>query len=202
MYVIGLTGNFGSGKSTVGHMFKRCGSYLIDADQVVHVLLKSNSPCYRQIVHYFGKGILSGSKINRAALAAEVFGHPHKLKILTNILHPAAWEVIHNKVLEFKKQKRKAVVIEAPLLIEAGWDKKVDVVIVVRSNVRQQLERVSKRMAISRSQFLKRIRSQFNTQKKMRRADFVIDNRGSLRTTRRQVQEIWNCIAHKCSHAI
>ena len=191
MRVIGLTGSFGSGKSTVARMLAARGVRVIDADKIVHGLLKPGALCFRRVVRTFGKSILQGEGIDRTRLAAKVFDSPGRLKNLTDILHPAAWKNVRRTLAEFKKEGVKVVVVDAPLLIEAGWDRKVDCVLVVRANVRQQMARIQKQRAISRNQILKRIRRQLSTPEKMRQADFVIDNRGTLKNTRVQVQTLY-----------
>src|SRR5262245_1672147 len=88
MFIIGLTGSFGTGKTTVAAMFQKCGAHTIDADQITHELMGPQGKCFKTIIGKSGKDIVSKGKIDRRKLAKIVFSHPAKLKQLTSIIHP------------------------------------------------------------------------------------------------------------------
>nr|MBU1327933.1 dephospho-CoA kinase [Candidatus Omnitrophota bacterium] len=186
--IIGITGSFGSGKTTVAKMFAKFGAYTIDADKVYHLLIKPGKSCYKKIVRYFGKDILTNSgRIDRKKLGNIVFKDKAKLKILNSITHDEVIKEI-KRIVKLKKGK---VAIEAPLLIESGFYKETDKVILVASKREEQVRRIKEARGLSSKEILKRIRMQMPFKKKLALADFIIDNSGSKRDTLTQVKEIW-----------
>ena len=193
MITIGITGSYGTGKSTVAAMFAALGARIIDADQIVHALLAKQGRCCRAIVHAFGRDVLTEEgEIDRKKLSAVVFPDPKKRKVLESLVHPEVIRDIKKQLAEFQAQKRiKAVVLDIPLLFEAGLQSLVDITVVVRATQKEQLLRTADRSILTRSDRLKRIRAQMPLREKMRRADIIIDNRGSLKKTRSQVEAFW-----------
>ncbi|MEI6437642.1 MAG: dephospho-CoA kinase [Candidatus Omnitrophota bacterium] len=188
MPVIGVTGCFGSGKSTVAAMFGRSGAEVFDADKTVHDLLKGSGPAVTAVVKVFGPSIISAGGIDRAKLAVCVFNDKKKLKALTDILHPFAR---HQAELFIRRHDRgRMLVMDVPLLIESGWDSLVDTVVVVKASQKLQLERLLKRSGTTRKDALRRIKMQMPLKKKLKFADHVVDNSGSRSDTYRQVREI------------
>jgi dephospho-CoA kinase len=186
--VIGLTGSFGSGKTTVAGMFRAARAQVIDADKIAHGLLKPGAPTYARIVRAFGTRILRKNKeIDRSALARVVFGNKVLLRRLDGIIHP---EVIRRIRKEIKESRRKVIVLDVPLLIEAGVAKLTDAVVVVCASRRAQLKRLTKKTGLSRTDILRRIKAQMSLANKVRMADFVIDNNGSINQTKKQVYAI------------
>ena len=193
MIVIGLTGSFGTGKSTVARMLKELGARVLDADTIAHDLIRPGRNCWRKIVHCFGLDILNKNQsINRDKLAKIVFKKRQDLRKLEEIIHPLVIREIAARLGKIENsRKNEIVVIDAPLLIEAGLAKKVDTLIVVKLNRTGQIARALKQKGISRAQILKRIRSQLPLSKKIAIADYVIDNNRRKNDTRRQVKKIW-----------
>jgi len=191
MIIIGLTGGLGTGKSTVAKMFAQAGAQVIDADALVHEGLHSGGSCYAKVVRAFGKGILEGKEINRRTLAEIVFSSPLKLKKLTSIIHPIIQKEVQSKIQKLNKNpKTRLVVIDAPLLIEAGWHRWVDYLIVVKASTALAVRRAQARGNISRAQILRRMKAQMPVTQKIRMADIVIDNRKHLNETQHQVEKI------------
>lgn len=189
MLIIGITGEFGSGKSTVAGLFQKRGARVIDADKLVHELLRRDVRCHRQIRAVFGKEVLSPRGVDRRKLAEIVFNDPRALLKLEKIIHPLA----QKRVVELLKCSRSRVVIlDVPLLIEAGWAGMVDALIVVRACRKIQIDRLQKRTGLSRREIMARIKRQMPSRDKVKYADIVIDNRLSLADTDRQVQKIWD----------
>lgn len=190
--VIGITGSFGSGKTTVARMFVCLGARVIDADRIAHRLLRSGTGVYRSIIKSFGRGILTRKgAIERRKLARLVFGDSRRLRTLNHIVHPAVIASIREKIA---KSKKTIFVLDAPLLIEAGLKKEADVLIVVKSARKKQIERLLKKGTYTKAAISKRIKSQMALSKKMRLADFIIDNNGSLKRTRMQVERIYRTL--------
>jgi dephospho-CoA kinase len=186
--VIGLTGSFGSGKTTVAGIFRSLGAEIIDADKIAHALIKPRTGIYKKIVKIFGKDIINADKhINRERLARVVFNHRDLLKRLNRVIHPPIIRIIKKRI---KAVSKGIVVLDAPLLIEAGLERTVDKLIVVTVTRKKQIERVRAKTGLSPQEILKRIHTQLPLSHKVRLADFVIDNSGTIGKTRKQVNAI------------
>jgi dephospho-CoA kinase len=190
--ILGLTGGFGSGKTTVAEILESYGAKIIDADKIAHRFLKTDSPVYKRIIAAFGKGVLNKNRgIDRKRLAALAFGNKNLLRRLNSIIHPPVIRIIKE---EISKAKAKVVVLDAPLLIEAGLNKIVDKLIVIKINRIEQIKRIQARRSLSKQEILQRIRSQIPLYRKERLADFVIDNSGTIEETRRQTGKVWRSL--------
>jgi len=195
MYSIGLTGSFGSGKTTVAKMFESLGARVLNADKIAHKLIAKNGRCHKRVVKAFGKEILTRGVIDRNKLAGVVFNDFRKKKKLEQIIHPEVIKELKARLAQYKKNKRvKIAVIDVPLLFESGLDRVVDATLVVKANREKQISRNIKRRGLTRAEILKRIKGQLSVKKKIRLADFVVDNRGDSKKTRRQVKEIWTLL--------
>ncbi len=184
--VLGVTGSFGSGKSTVAIFFARRGATVIDADKICHDLIRPGSKVYSKIIRVFGCKVLGrGGVISRRLLAEEAFGDKNKLSGLNKIVHPEAIKTIKQRIAAVK---RGLVIVDAPLLIEAGLKSSVDKLIVVNIRKYSQLKRLLAKKNISKSQILKRISRQMPLKEKARLADFIIDNNSTLKNTEKQVE--------------
>jgi len=194
--ILGITGSFGSGKTTCAKMFRESGAYVVDADRIYHRVIKPKSAVYKKIVSVFGKQILKpNGKISRKKLAKIVFAKRKDLQKLCRITHPPIIKEIRSKLLKLKKLKKpKIIVIDAPLLIEAGLTKMTDKLIVVKASKRNQITRAAKHKGLSRSEIIRRIRNQAPLAEKIKLADYVIDNNGTLGQIRKQVRNIWRQI--------
>ncbi len=198
MRVVGITGSLGTGKTTAACLFKKLGAKVLDADEISRRLTKSDGRCFNQIVRSFGKSILRNGEINRAKLANIVFQDKIKLNELNKIIHPKVVEEIREKIKEYKKQNTNSVIVlDVPLLIEAGLLTDVNHLVVVKASQKAQLSRITKRMNISKYNAVSRIKAQMDINDKVRFADFVIDNNGTLNRTQKQVKEIWAKITKK-----
>jgi len=174
-------------------MFKDLGAVVLDADKIAHQLLKPGRPCFCPVVNLLGDGILTRGRIDRAKVAKLVFEDARKLKALEKIIHPQVAKEMRARVAAARKGKRKkAVVLDVPLLIEAGLDQMVDLIVVVSATRSTQVQRSVKRLRITRAEALRRMNAQMPIKEKRLLADRIIDNRGSRRQTRAQVKDIWN----------
>jgi len=189
--VIGITGNFGVGKTTVANMFRRLGARVIDADRIAHTIIRPYSSVYKQIIACFGKKILVGPYISRKRLAKTVFSDKKKLNLLNRITHSKILEIIKSGIK--KKSQDEILVIDAPLLIESGLLPSVDKLVVVKLKPVIQMQRLKKN-GLGLEQIKGRISAQLPQNKKVALADFVIDNSGSRSQTQKQVREIWDKI--------
>lgn len=186
--VIGVTGSLGSGKTTVSRMFEHMGAYVINADDVCHSLMAPGKKIYKEIIRHFGKSILMKDRaIDRKTLAGIVFKEASKRRLLNRLVHP---EVIRHIKKVLKKQKG-LVVIDAALLIESGFYKSIDKLIVVKANRDRQIQRLAGQKAMARKEILRIFKAQSSLKKKLGFADYVIDNNGSKKQTLLQVEKIW-----------
>ena len=193
MLILGLTGSLGSGKTTVAAMLTKLGARHIDADRIYHQLIKRGYPLYKELVAVFGQEILKqNQQIDRKKLGKIAFENKKHLKRLCQITHPAVIKEIKSELSKLKKLKReKIVLIDAPLLIEANLIKIIDKLIVVTAGRKKQIARSRVRLKIPYAQILQRMKAQVPLKAKIRLADYVIDNDGTLKQTRKQVKNIW-----------
>ena len=193
--IIGLTGNIACGKSTVLQQLARLGAYTIDADSLIHTILRKGGAAYTPVVAEFGEGILDDDgEIDRRALGSIVFSDPAKLRRLEEIEHPIVRRIISEDV---QGASEHIVVLDAIKLIESGWADKCDAVWVVTCHREQQIERLMRTRGYSREEAEMRVDAQSPQEEKVARADVVIDNSGTLNATRRQVQPSWDTMHNR-----
>lgn len=194
MLIVGLTGNIGSGKSSVARYFKELGARVIDTDQVAREVVAPGTDVLSQIVQYFGTNILSPEgTLDRSHLAEIVFNDTDALKYLNSVVHPAIRTVLLTAITDYKNNPdTPLLIIEAPLLIETGLYKLMDEVWLVTINRKTQIQRVMERDTATEEQVLSRIASQMPQEDKIPFADRFIDNSGSPEDTLKQVRQIWS----------
>ena len=194
-YVIGLTGNIATGKSTVAKMLEELGATVIDADALVHKLQRQGTPVYDDIVAAFGPDILDqAGEIDRKALGAIVFADPAQLRRLESIVHPA---VLIESAQRLMAAATPVAVYEAIKLIEAGRAEMCDALWVVTARPDVQLQRLMRDRHLSEAEARQRIAAQPPQSEKIRRATVIIDNSGSLEETWRQVTAAFRAIELK-----
>ena len=190
MRIVGLTGGFGSGKSFIASLFRRLGAKVVDADKLGHKALKKGSTAYKKVVAVFGKKILNPDlSINRKALAGIVFADRKKIAKLNRIVHPGIIKDIVSSAGRCKKSE--VLIVDAPLICETNIAGLMNFLIVVKASKRNQIERCSKRFGMGEKDVCKRIAMQMPLNKKVRMADYTVDNNGTKEDTRRQVRKIW-----------
>jgi dephospho-CoA kinase len=192
MLIIGVTGNFGTGKTTVCEILAEMGAYVISADDLGHQLRQKDSPAYQKLVAAFGKGILSEqNEIDRKKLSALAFKDDASESRLNKIMHPLILENVRQRIEELKRKGVKIIVVEAALLIEAGWKPLVDQVWVTTAPESVIIERLGNQRGYTREQVLARLRNQMPTAEKVKYADVVIDTDKSLPELKDVVIELW-----------
>ncbi len=201
MILTGLTGGVATGKSTVARMFQQCGAVVIDADALARDVVQPDKPGWRAIVRRFGKSILNPDRtINRQALGAIVFRHPAKRRMLERLVHPRVAREQRRLTREAATEDPSAVVIyDVPLLFEGGIDKRVDKIIVVTADQKTQIARLKKRNGLSRTESLRRIRSQMPLSQKIRKADIVIDGTLPRAAGRKRVRDVFKALSKLAS---
>lgn len=179
--LIGITGGYACGKTTVAKLIAKKGAKRLDSDKIAKECLKKKTG----FLHKEFPEVFVGKKNSRNKLASVVFSSKHKRRKLEMELHPAVVE----KIKKVKKGKATCVV-EVPLLFEAEMEKLFDVVIVVRAPLKKRLERA----ALPKGEAIKRIRSQMPLSEKEKRADYVIKNNDAIKVLREQIDTIWDDI--------
>ncbi|AXI40312.1 dephospho-CoA kinase [Bacillaceae bacterium ZC4] len=189
--IIGLTGGIASGKSTVSEMLKKRGIPVIDADLIAREVVEVGKKAYTEIVNAFGKEILNEDlTINRARLGSIVFQNEDKREKLNSIVHPEVRLEMKRRQEQLISEGAKAVVLDIPLLFESNLKHLVDKVIVVYTGEKNQLERLMKRNNFSKKEALSRINAQMPLKEKVKFADAVINNDGTLEETEQQLENI------------
>ena len=184
--LIALTGTLGGGKSTVLRFFDLFGVNTISADEIVHELLET--PKVRdQIQKYFGRKVFTPSgKIDRKKLAARVFSNKDEKRYLESILHPLVFQTIFDK---YSQNPKAITVAEVPLLFETATEDHFNKVIVVKTPIQVVKKRLQQR-GMSHEDIEARMKHQIDLETKLAKADFIIDNSGSLSETKKQVEDL------------
>jgi dephospho-CoA kinase len=199
---VGLTGGIASGKSVVGEMFVGLGAQLIQADSIAHELMQPGEAVYQEVVRHFGSGILNpDGSVNRARLAEAAFGaaggnKPSRIQELNQIVHPAVIRRQDEWMAEVGRKVPQAIaVVEAALILEAGAAKRFDRLVVVTCRPEQRIQRWAARVGTdeetARREVGRRMAAQLPDEEKVKVADYVIDNSGSLDDTQRRVGEVY-----------
>ncbi len=188
MRKLGLTGGIASGKSSVAAMLHELGFTVLDADALGHQLMEPAQPAYDEILTEFGSDLVSeDGLIDRRKLGALVFADPAKLTRLNAILHPRIRKSMLDRFASWERANdRDIVFVEAALLVEAGFDKELDGLVVTWSKPEQQIQRLMAR-GWSEAEALRRISAQLEPEEKLRHASYPIDCSGSIESTREQV---------------
>jgi dephospho-CoA kinase len=191
--VIGLTGGIASGKSTVSQYLRELGAHIIDADILARQIVEPGEPAWKDIIEYFGPEVKSpDGRIDRVRLGEKVFSDPTSREALNRMTHPRVIQKTRELMDEVRRlDPEGVVVVEAPLLIEAGMVSLVDEVWLVSLGTEAQLERLVQRDRLDEVQAERRIRSQMPLEEKRRYARRIIDNQGSAEESRDQVREYW-----------
>lgn len=197
MLRVGLTGGIACGKSTVAKMFSELGVHVVQSDQTAHELYRPGEPVYEEIVRRFGREVVKpDGEIDRPKLAAAAFGQ-NRIEELNHIVHPAVIERQAEWMRELATREPQAIVmVEAALIFEAGTNGRFEKMIVVTCRPEQKVQRFAARTgldeAAARAEVERRAKAQIPDEEKVRRADYVIDNSGSLDQTREQVRKIYD----------
>ena len=198
--VIGILGGIGSGKSTVAAEFAKLGCKVIDADEIAHELL--DEPTVKErVVGLFGRTILSAAadldsteKIDREKLADLVFADARKLSLINEIIHPLVLQRAEEFIEQYNRQNQvKAIVLDMPLLVEVGWDKRCDKLIFVDCEQKLRLDR-AKKMGFDKNQVKIRENFQISLDNKIAIADNTINNNSDFSALAKQVTDIFSYV--------
>ena len=197
MFVIGLTGGIGTGKSEVSRLLGELGAEVIQADKVAHEAYEPGTPGWREVVEAFGEGVLDADgRIDRKRLGGIVFDDEQAREILNGIVHPIVRRLLEERIATLEREGTGIAVIEVPLLVEAikqqsRWTRLLDEMWVVTAPEEQAVARVRARSGLDEKAIRARIGSQATERERIEFADAVIDNSGSLEGLRREVTNLW-----------
>jgi dephospho-CoA kinase len=190
--VLGLTGGIGSGKSTVSQYLAKLGAVIIDADKVGHEVYRPNTETWLELVKTFGNRILAeDNTIDRKKLGAIVFCNPEELERLNTIIHPQITNIIKKRIDDYRRKGISVIVLDAPVLFEANAKSLVDEVWVVVADKATVIKRAVARTGLPEEQVRSRIRSQMSNEERIKRAQVVIHNDGTVEELREKVKELW-----------
>ena len=193
--VIGLTGGIASGKSVVSAMLAEQGAHILDADKVGHEAYARGTACYNDVIAAFGDDIVApDGEIDRKKLGAKVFADPAQRRKLEGIVWPWMRGTMRQRLDGLRSQNVPVVVLEAAVLIEAGWQPLVDRVWLVTVNRDIARERIISRNGLDGAQADARIDAQLTNEERAQHADLVIENNGSLDKLRERVDEAWRTL--------
>lgn len=192
MPIIGLTGGIATGKSTVSEMLKKNGAHIIDFDVLSRVVVEPDLPAWKDIVDFFGESVLNEDRtLNRTRLGEIVFDDEEKRRQLQGFIYPRLFEEYSRRVEEIRETDPEAIIIvDVPLLIEIRLQHMFEKIIVVYAPEEQQLRRLIERDGFSREDAEKRLQAQMPIEEKLKHADYVIHNTGSLEDTEIEVGKI------------
>jgi dephospho-CoA kinase len=215
MVKVGLTGGIASGKTIVGEVFVALGARLVQADRIAHSLMQPGEPVYDEVVRHFGREILNpDGSVNRGRLAELAFGSSDssvgrtasRIEELNRIVHPEVISRQDEWMEEMGRQDAHVVaIVEAALILEAGAGERFDRLIVVTCSEEQRVARFAARQKIdleaARKEVARRMAAQLPDEEKIKAADYVIDNWGSMQSTRDQVRGVWKGLLTEGKHS-
>ena len=189
MIVIGLTGGIGTGKSEVARILEEIGAYIIDADRLGHSAYLPHSEIWEEVVKEFGDGVLlPDEEIDRKKLGSIVFNDPVQLAKLNEIMHPRMGKMVENLI---EGADAEVVVVEAALLLEAGWDALVDEVWCTGASEDVVIDRLKARNGLNKEEAQKRIKAQMSVAERKSRSQVMIENNGDLAQLTTVIEQIW-----------
>lgn len=191
---IGLTGGIASGKSTVAGLFRGWGAFVADADEISRHALDPGTECYERTVSAFGRDILfQDGIVDRKKVAGIVFSDPNALNTLNGIIHPYVRETIRAESEKaYAEDSNRLIVWDVPLLFETGYETEVARTVVVTSRQDIRIRRIVERDGSTKAAALRRIRNQMPDREKIKRADIVIRNNGSLAELEQRTREVFD----------
>ena len=192
MYVIGLTGGIASGKSSIAKRLEKLGAEIINADIVGHSVYEPGTDAYNEIIQSFGDGILnSNGSVNRGSLGSIVFGDSNKLQLLNSIVWPKIMEKIKELISEVASKGAQVCIVEAALLLEAGWDEVVNEIWVCVIPEAEAIKRLKDRNGLSEEEATKRLASQLKNKERVSQANVVLSTLWEPEYTQKQVEKAW-----------
>lgn len=199
--IIGLTGGIASGKSTAAKLLSDLGAFVLDADKLGHAVYEPHRQAFREVVDTFGADIVGADgKVDRKVLGSKVFGKPDELKKLTSIVWPEIGRMAREQTAAaLAENPKRIVILEAAVLLEAGWQKGMEEVWVVIVDPEVAVKRAMARDGVDEESIRKRLAAQTTNDQRIAAADVVIHNEGDLESLKTKVTEAWHALAQRCS---
>jgi dephospho-CoA kinase len=195
MLLVGLTGNIGSGKSTVAQMLSERGATIIDADVLARRAVELGTPAFGRIVARWGSSILApDGHLDRAALRRVVFGDHAQLEELNQIVHPEVERLRARLIDQAKRRGDRVVVCDIPLLFERHMTDRFDRILLVDAHRAIRLERLVKERGLRETEAMEMIAAQMPAELKRARADFIVENDGTFAQLERRVNDVWTAL--------
>jgi dephospho-CoA kinase len=195
MLLVGLTGNIASGKSTVAHLLSERGATIVDSDILARRVVEADTPAYREIVRRWGAEILApDGTLDRAALRRRVFKDPVQLEELNRLTHPEVVRLRDRLIADARRRGDRMVVCDIPLLFERHLAGEFERIILVDAPRPLRLERLVRERGLGETEAMEMIAAQMPAELKRARADFIIDNEGTLSALERRVEEVWSTL--------
>jgi len=192
MLLVGLTGNIASGKSTVAQLLSERGATIIDADVLARRAVERGSKAFDAIARRWGTSVLApDGNLDRAALRRVVFGNPKELEALNDIVHPEVERLRLKRIDEARARGDRIVVCDIPLLFEKKMVDRFDRLLLIDAPRPLRLERLVSDRGLRETEAMDVIAAQMPAELKRARADFVIDNAGTLTELERRVTDVW-----------
>lgn len=186
--IIGLTGTFGSGKSTVAHLFQELGACVLSADAIAHEVLIPGGPHFKEVAALFPEALAAKSgALDRKKIAEIVFREPDRRKTLEAVAHPYVFQRFLDEINEAEE---KVILLDVPLLFETGFNRFCDQTIVVKAS-EAVIQRRLLEKGFTEKEIKQRQNAQMSLEEKLKRANGVIDNSGTLEETKREVDQAW-----------
>lgn len=200
LYVIGLTGFSGSGKSSIAKKLKALGAFVIDSDQLGHQAYTPGGPAYQAVVEAFGTEILNqDGVINRKVLGSLVFGNKKQMKLLRDIMWPVIAKMTREKMDEAVAEGKNVCVIDAAVLLEAGWQNMVHEVWTVIIPQSEAVRRIVDRDGLTEAAALSRLQSQMSGQQFVDQSHVVLSTLWEPQFTQKQVEKAWDLLQKRIS---
>ncbi|XP_041818634.1 bifunctional coenzyme A synthase [Chelmon rostratus] len=194
-YVIGLTGGSGSGKSSIARHLEALGAVRIDCDKLGHEVYQPGTAAYHRVLEEFGSDLLKEDKtINRQALGKKVFGNQERLKALTDIVWPQIALLVKSIISQAREEGKQVCVLDAAVLLEAGWIDMVHEVWVTVIPDEEAVSRITERDGVTAEDALRRLQSQWSNAKQVEHANVVLSTLWEPEVTRKQVLKAWNLL--------
>ena len=189
--ILGVTGNIASGKSETARLLQQKGCALVDADAVAHELYGYDRALVQQLGAEFGPDVVwSNGTLNRKKLGSLVFGRPDAMAALNRLVHPHLINAIRERIRSSQRVMNR-LVLDAALIVELGFAKEVDYLVLVSASVPVRLARLMERSGLTQDEAMRRIESQMPEESKLQHADFVIKNETTKEYLAEQVDALW-----------
>jgi dephospho-CoA kinase len=200
MLLIGLTGNIASGKSTVARLLSERGATIIDADVLARRVVEPGMPAFDEIVRRWGTVVVApDGSLDRDALRRLVFSHHEQLEELNQIVHPEVAAYRDRLVNEARARGDRLVVQDIPLLFERGLVEQFDRIVLVDAPRPMRLERLMRERGLSETEAMDMITAQMPAELKRARADYIIENVGTVRELEERVSEVWHTLEREAA---